>query len=81
MPHVIIRGTNGRRHEVDFEDSQIAAELHANETTVEPVIEALDDDWLREKNGFASISLPRGAFDTAVSEQARLKIAPLKAVE
>ena len=29
MPHAIIRGNNGRRHEVDFGDSPIRVEVHA----------------------------------------------------
>lgn len=39
MAHVIIRGANGRRHEVDFEDADITVELHASEDHVELVID------------------------------------------
>ncbi len=35
MAHVIIRGGNGRRHEVDFKDADIIVELHASEDHVE----------------------------------------------
>lgn len=81
MPHVIIRGSNGRRHEVDFEDAAITVELHANETAVELVIEACDEDRPWEKKRFALINLPRAAFDMAIAEQARLKSASLKVVD
>jgi hypothetical protein len=40
MPHAIIRGANGRRHEVDFGDAPVRVEIHASEETVEIFIEA-----------------------------------------
>lgn len=40
MPHAIIRGKNGRRHEVDFGDSPIRVEVHSSEETIELFIEA-----------------------------------------
>jgi len=51
MAYVIIRGNNGRRHEVDFENAEIKVEVHINEENVELVIEALDEDRPREKSG------------------------------
>jgi hypothetical protein len=35
MAHAIIRGKNGRRHEVDFGGAPIRVEVHASEETVE----------------------------------------------
>jgi len=35
MTHAIIRGKNGRRHEVDFADAPVRVEVHASEETVE----------------------------------------------
>ena len=35
MPHAIIRGNNGRRHEVDFGDEPIRVEIYASDETVE----------------------------------------------
>lgn len=81
MAHVIIRGNNGRRQEVDFQETALTVEFHANETTIELVIEAQDDDRPWDKKRFALISLPRATFDKAVAVQARVKSAPLKAVE
>jgi hypothetical protein len=40
MPHAIIRGANGRRHEVDFGDPPVRVEIHASEETVEVFVEA-----------------------------------------
>ena len=81
MPHVIIRGGNGRRHEVDFQDTEITIEFHANEKTIELVIEAQDDDRPWNKQRFSLISLTREAFEKAFAEQERMKSASLKAVE
>jgi hypothetical protein len=35
MTYAIIRGNNGRRHEVDFGDSPVRVEVHASDATVE----------------------------------------------
>ncbi len=35
MTYAIIRGNNGRRHEVDFGDSPVRVEVYASEETVE----------------------------------------------
>lgn len=81
MAHVIIRGSNGRRHEVDFEDAEITVEVHANDAAVELMIEAVDEDQPWQKKRFALLNLPRSAFDKAMAEQARSRSASLKAVE
>ena len=39
MPHAIIRGKSGRRHEVDFEGCALRVEVHASDETVEIFIE------------------------------------------
>ena len=40
VAHAIIRGKNGRRHEVDFGDEAVRVEIHSSEETVEIFIEA-----------------------------------------
>ena len=40
MPHAIIRGRNGRRHEVDFGDLPVRVAVYASEETVEIFVEA-----------------------------------------
>ncbi|MGO9267650.1 MAG: hypothetical protein ACLQBA_22665 [Candidatus Binataceae bacterium] len=43
MPHAIIRGGNGRRHEVDFADAEIRIEIHSSDETVEILVEAVNE--------------------------------------
>lgn len=84
MSYAIIRGQNGRRHEVDFEDTDLRVEVYANEVTVEVVIETVSDglDGLDgHKPRFALINLPRSAFDQALAEWARTGGSKLKAVK
>jgi len=74
MAHVIIRGENGRRHEVDFGDAAITVEFHASDEQVELVIEALDEDRPREKcekRRFALVSIPRHLLSKAMTDLAR----------
>jgi hypothetical protein len=40
MPHAIIRGANGRRHEVEFGNTPVRIEIYASEETVEIFIRA-----------------------------------------
>ena len=81
MTHVIIRGNNGRRHEVDFENAEITVEVFANDQNVELVIEALDEDRPWQKKRFALVSLPRSEFDKAMAELARKHSSAIKVVE
>ena len=71
MAHVIIRGENGRRHEVDFGDAAITVEFHASDEQVELVIEALDEDWPYGKRRFALVSIPRHLLSKAMADLAR----------
>jgi hypothetical protein len=78
MPHVIIRGANGRRHEVDFGDAPVRVEIYASEETVEICIEA-DFDMLPEKRRrFAILNIPRHLFSeaTAAAARRRTKLGP-----
>ncbi|MCT4332838.1 hypothetical protein MU516_08145 [Paracoccus sp. YLB-12] len=71
MAHVIIRGGNGRRHEVDFEDADITVELHASGDHVELVIEASDNGVPVGKNRFALVNIPRHLLSKAMADLAR----------
>jgi hypothetical protein len=52
VTHAIIRGKNGRRHEVDFGDSPVRVAVHASEETVEIfVVAVIDDDLGRSGSG------------------------------
>lgn len=81
MSYAIIRGGNGRRHEVDFEDADVRVEFYANDMTVEIVMEALDDGLDGHKSRFALMNLPRFAFDQALAELARAGGSKLKSVK
>lgn len=71
MSHVIIRGENGRRHEVDFGKAAITVSLHAGAETVELVIEADDPDRPSPKRRFALVNIPRHLFSKAMADLAR----------
>ena len=71
MSHVIIRGANGRRHEVDFGDTGITVSLHASAETVELAIEADDPDRPSHKRRFALVNVPRHLFSKAMADLAR----------
>ena len=71
MPYAIIRGKNGRRHEVDFEDSPVRVEVYASEETVEIFVEADFETLPEERRSFAIINVPRHQFSQATGETAR----------
>ena len=68
MTHAIIRGKNGRRHEVDFGDSPVRVEVHANE---EIFVEADFETHAEERRRFAILNVPRHLFSEATGEAAR----------
>jgi hypothetical protein len=70
MPHVIIRGANGRRHEVDFGDVPIRVGIYTSEETVEIYVEA-DFDAPRERRRFSLLNIPRHLFSEATAAAAR----------
>jgi hypothetical protein len=71
MAHAIIRGANGRRHEVDFEGVEITVEIFFGEDTVEIAIEAPQDLAPSDKRRFALLNVPRKLFNKALGGAAR----------
>jgi hypothetical protein len=71
MTYAIIRGKNGRRHEVDFGDSPVRVEVYASEATVEIFVEADFESLPEERRRFALINVPRQQFSQATGEAAR----------
>lgn len=71
MTHAIIRGNNGRRHEVDFEDSPVRVEVHVSVETIEVFVEADFETHAEERRRFAIINIPRHLFSEAMGEAAR----------
>ena len=80
MTHAIIRGKNGRRHEVDFGDDPVRVEVYASEETVEIFVEADFETHAEEHRRFATLNLPtppfqrsyRGSGATRVKERAMM---------
>jgi hypothetical protein len=71
MPHAIIRGENGRRHEVDFGDEPVRVEIHSSEETVEIFIEADSETRPEGRRRFALLNIPRHLFSEATAVAAR----------
>jgi hypothetical protein len=71
VAHAILRGANGRRHEVDFGDGEVTIGVYAGETTIEIVIEAPND--LSDRKRFALLNLPRDQFSAALGHAAQRK--------
>ena len=78
MPHAIIRGANGRRHEVDFGDAPVRVEIYASEETVEIFIEADSEMLPEERRRFALLNIPRHQFSEATGAAARRAAKPNK---
>jgi hypothetical protein len=71
MPHAIMRGKNGRRHEVDFGAAPICVEIYASEGTVQIFVEADFETHAEERRRFAIINIPRHLFSEASGAAAR----------
>ena len=71
MPHAIIRGANGRRHEVDFGDAPVRVQIYASEDTIEIFVEADFEMMPQERRRFALFNIPRHLFSEATATTAR----------
>jgi len=71
MPHAIIRGKSGRRHEVDFGDEAVRVEIHSSEETVEIFIVADFETLPEGRRRFAILNVPRHLFSEATAVAAR----------
>jgi hypothetical protein len=70
MSHAIIRGNNGRRHEVDFGDSPVRIEVHASDETVEIFVEADFDTLPEHRRRFVLLNVPRHQLSQAMGTAA-----------
>jgi hypothetical protein len=71
MSHAIIRGQNGRRHEVDFGDEPLRVEIYASDETIEIFVEADVETHAEERRRFAILNIPRHLFSEASGKAAR----------
>jgi hypothetical protein len=76
MPHAIIRGGNGRRHEVDFEDAEIRIEVYSSDETVEILVEAVNNLAPSDRRRFALLNIPKHLFSSALGAAALRKGTP-----
>jgi hypothetical protein len=66
MSFAIIRGGNGRRHEVDFGDDPVTLDVATSEATVQITMEAADDSGPSGRRRFVTLAAPREALITAL---------------
>ena len=62
----IIRGSNGRRHEVNFGDAEVAVDVVVGSETVQITIEATKSPAPSHKRRFATVALPREKLAAAM---------------
>ncbi len=67
MIFAIIRGRNGRRHEVHFGDAEVEVDVAIGSETVQITVEATGDPALSDRRRFATIAIPRIKFAAALS--------------
>jgi hypothetical protein len=65
----ILRGANGRRHEVDFHDDPITVAVAMSATTVQITMTAADCSDL-SKGRYVTVTLPRDALASAMAAAA-----------
>jgi hypothetical protein len=85
VSYAIIRGANGRRHEVDFEDAEIEVDITIGTELVQITIEAPKDAAPSDKRRFATMAIPREQFAAALGVDLRdrggpSRLAPLRLV-
>ena len=76
MPHAIIRGGDGRRHEVDFEDGEIRIEVYSSDETVEILVEAVNNLVPSDRRRFVLLNIPKHLFSSALGAAALRKGTP-----
>ena len=71
MAHAIIRGANGRRHEVAFDGAEITVEVFFGDESVEIAVQAPQAPTPSDKRRFALLNVPRELFNKALGDAAR----------
>jgi hypothetical protein len=72
----VIRGRNGRRHEVDFGDAAIEVDVAIGSETVQITVEAVHDHAPSDKRRFATIAIPREKLAAALGADLRERHGP-----
>ena len=76
MSFAIIRGSNGRRHDVDFGDAEIEVDVAIGSETVQITVEAIHDQAPSDKRRFATIAIPREKLAAALGTNLRERHGP-----
>lgn len=71
MAHAIMRGANGRRHDVDFEGMEITVEVFFGDDTVEIAVEGPKGLTPSNKRRLALLNVPHVLSNKALGESAR----------
>ena len=71
MSFAVIRGRNGRRHEVDFGDAEIEVGIAIGSETVQITVEAIHDLAPSDKRRFATLAIPREKLAAALGTDLR----------
>ena len=67
MSFAIVRGGNGRRHEVDFGDDPVTLDVSTSEAMVQITIEAAGDPGPSGTRRFVTLAVPREELITALN--------------
>ena len=65
--YAILRGANGRRHEVDFGDDPVAVEVSMSDITVQ-ITMTVPGDSIPDRARFVTVTVPREQLVTAMAE-------------
>jgi hypothetical protein len=65
----ILRGANGRRHEVDFNDDPVTVDVAMSATTVQITMTAAGSSDL-SRSRYVTVTLPRDALASALASAA-----------
>lgn len=68
MVFAILRGANGRRHEVNIGDDPVEVNIHVSSEVVQITVEATHDLAPSDKRRFATMTVPREKFAAALGE-------------
>ena len=71
MSFAIIRGSDGRRHEVNFGDAEVEVDVVIGSEMVQITIDATKDPAPLHKRQFATVALPREKLAAAMSADLR----------
>lgn len=71
MTFAIIRGRDGRRHEVDFGDAAIEVDVAIGSETVQITVEAIHDQAPSDKRRFPTMAVPREKLAAALGADLR----------